>query len=78
MMIPNHQNQPNKTTEITDTLSPRTLLHRSILGVVGVGLGTLLVACGDEEDVDDLVPAGNNTEQPGKDENDDPGVDPGL
>lgn len=37
-----------------DLISRRTMLRRSMLGVTGIGLASLLAACGDEDDEDDI------------------------
>ncbi len=43
--------QPEMTpSEDTSRVSRRTLMRRSVLGVAGIGLATLLTACDDEDD----------------------------
>lgn len=55
-MVPSlqHQHPDPETDEDTRLMSRRTILRRSLLGITGAGLASLLVACGgDEEDVED-------------------------
>lgn len=55
-MIPSvqHQHPDPETDEDTRLMSRRTILRRSLLGITGAGLASLLVACGgDEEDAED-------------------------
>lgn len=61
-----HQRPDLETDEDTRLISRRGLLRRSALGITGVGLASLLVACGDD---DEDLPAGldGGGEPPGED-----------
>lgn len=63
---PNHI-PPDESAQAHETMSRRSLLHRSMLGIAGVSLEEIVVACGNEDDADDVVPADNETDQPGAD-----------
>jgi hypothetical protein len=53
---PHQQSLDHGTDEGPWVLSRRTLLRRSVLGMTGIGLVSLLAACGGDDDED--VPAG--------------------
>ncbi len=55
MSLPHHHRPlERETDEETTVLSRRAVLHRSFLGIAGVGVITLLAACGGD-DGDDIV-----------------------
>lgn len=49
MTLYRHSDHPD-TDKDPRLLSRRTILHRSALGITGVGATALLAACGDDED----------------------------
>lgn len=55
-MVPNsqHQQLDPEANEDMSPMSRRTVLRRSMLGITGLGLASLLAACGeDDEDLED-------------------------
>lgn len=62
---------PDAADDEAQRLSRRRLVQRAMYGVTGLGLGALLVACGDEEDEDDLPEGAGEVEEP-----DSPELDP--
>ena len=47
------QTPDHELDDATSVQSRRTLLRRSLLGITGIGLASLLAACGDEDDDED-------------------------
>lgn len=62
------------TEETTGLLSRRTVLRRSALGIMGIGLAPLLAACGDDEAADDEVVEDTTDEEVVEEETTDEGA----
>ena len=54
MTLHNHDRHVDADEE-TSVISRRTILRRSAFGLTGIGLATLLTACGDDEGEEDEV-----------------------
>ena len=54
MTLHNHDRHVDADEE-TSLMSRRTILRRSAFGITGIGLATLLTACGDDEGEEDEV-----------------------
>lgn len=56
-MIPHHQHERlDLETDDMSLMSRRALLRRSMLGIAGAGVASLLVACGGDEEDEDVQP----------------------